>query len=132
MNFAAPDIMGQSWTYDYDFGARRYLPFRVPRWTSMDPMAEKYFSTSPYAYCAGDPVNLVDKKGMFIGKYYSYNGDYVGFDGLPDNWVYLVNDDTINEYNKLDQRYVSFEINFMVLNENAEEVDGLIIIIRDV
>ena len=27
--FAAPDIMGQSWTYDYDFGARRYLPFRV-------------------------------------------------------------------------------------------------------
>ena len=116
---------------DYDFGARRYLPFRVPRGTSMDPIAEKYFSISPYAYCAGDPVNLVDKKGMFIGKYYSYNGDYVGFDGLPDNRVYLVNDDTINEYNKLDQRYVSFEINFMVLNENAEEVDGLIIITRE-
>ena len=47
----------------YDFGARRYLPFRVPRWTSMDPLAEKYFSISPYAYCAADPVNLVDKKG---------------------------------------------------------------------
>lgn len=49
---------------DYDFGARRYLPFRVPRWTSMDPMEEKYFSISPYAYCAGDPVNLVDPSGM--------------------------------------------------------------------
>ena len=116
---------------DYDFGARRYLPFRVPRWTTQDPLAEKYYSISPYAYCAGDPVNLVDKKGMFIGKYYSYNGDYVGFDGLPDNRVYLVNDDTINAYNKLDQRYVSFEIIFMVLNENAEEVDGLIIITRE-
>ena len=113
-----------------DFGARHYDPI-VPRWTSMDPMAEKYYSISSYAYCAGDPGNLVDKKGMFIGKYYSYNGDYVGFDGLPDNRVYLVNDDTINEYNKLDQRYVSFEINFMVLNENAEEVDGLIIITRE-
>ena len=51
---------------DYDFGARRYLPFRVPRWTTQDPLAEKYFSISPYAYCAGDPVNLVDPSGMII------------------------------------------------------------------
>ena len=50
----------------YDFGARRYLPFRVPRWTSMDPLAEKYFSISPYAYCAADPVNLVDINGMWV------------------------------------------------------------------
>ena len=49
---------------DYDFGARRYLPFRVPRWTTMDPMAEKYFSISPYAYCAGDPVRCYDPDGM--------------------------------------------------------------------
>ena len=48
---------------DYDFGARRYLPFRVPRWTAMDPMAEKYFPITPYAYCAGDPVNYWDPEG---------------------------------------------------------------------
>ena len=67
----APLFMGNPYRFsgkertlaDYDFGARRYLPFRVPRWTSMDPLAEKYFSISPYAYCAADPVNLVDKKG---------------------------------------------------------------------
>ena len=33
------------------------------RFTSMDPLAEKYYHLSPYAYCAGDPVNLVDPDG---------------------------------------------------------------------
>ena len=31
--------------------------------TSPDPLAEKYYPLSPYAYCAGDPVNLVDPEG---------------------------------------------------------------------
>ncbi len=31
----------------------------------MDPLAEKYYSISPYAYCAGNPVNLVDPDGHF-------------------------------------------------------------------
>jgi hypothetical protein len=29
----------------------------------MDPLAEKYYHLSPYAYCAGDPANLVDPDG---------------------------------------------------------------------
>lgn len=29
----------------------------------MDPLAEKYYSISPYAYCGGDPVNFVDPDG---------------------------------------------------------------------
>jgi len=29
----------------------------------MDPLAEKYYSVSPYVYCAGNPVNLVDEGG---------------------------------------------------------------------
>ena len=34
--------------------------------TSPDPLAEKYYSLSPYAYCAGDPVNLVDPEGKAV------------------------------------------------------------------
>ena len=49
----------------YDFGARMYSPTTM-RWTTMDPLCEKYYSISPYAYCAGDPVNLVDSDGMEI------------------------------------------------------------------
>ena len=42
----------------------RYLSPNFHRFTTMDPLCEKYYSISPYAYCAGDPVNLVDPEGM--------------------------------------------------------------------
>ena len=29
-------------------------------WLSVDPMADKYPNISPYAYCAWNPVKLVD------------------------------------------------------------------------
>ena len=45
-----------------DFGARQYSP-ALRRWLVPDPLSEKYYGISPYAYCAGDPVNLVDPDG---------------------------------------------------------------------
>lgn len=47
----------------YDFGARMYSPSNM-RWMTMDPLAEKYYHISPYAYCAGNPVNLAVPDGM--------------------------------------------------------------------
>ena len=35
------------------------------RFMSIDPKAESFYHISPYTYCAGDPVNLVDPDGMF-------------------------------------------------------------------
>ena len=32
----------------------------------MDPLAEKYYSTSPYAWCGNNPVRFVDPEGMDI------------------------------------------------------------------
>ena len=32
-------------------------------WMAPDPMAEKYPGISPYLYCSGDPVNVVDPQG---------------------------------------------------------------------
>ena len=32
----------------------------------MDPLAEKYYFLSPYAYCSGNPVNFVDPDGKDI------------------------------------------------------------------
>lgn len=46
----------------YDYGARQYDP-AIARFTSMDPLTEKYYHISPYAYCAGNPVNYVDLDG---------------------------------------------------------------------
>ena len=45
-----------------DYGARFYHQLSS-RWTTMDPLAEKYYSVSPYAFCSNNPVNFVDWDG---------------------------------------------------------------------
>ena len=45
------------------FGARYYDADLTTGWLSVDPMADKYPGMSPYNYCAGNPVKLVDPDG---------------------------------------------------------------------
>ena len=45
--------------------ARHYHP-TLSIWLSVDPMADKYPSMSPYTYCADNPVKLVDPDGREI------------------------------------------------------------------
>ena len=48
--------------YGY-FGARYMDHELMTMWLSVDPMADKYPNISPYAYCAWNPVKLVDPDG---------------------------------------------------------------------
>ena len=48
----------------YYFDARYYDPTLSGLFLSVDPMSDKYPSTSPYAYCVWNPVKLVDPDGM--------------------------------------------------------------------
>ncbi len=48
--------------YGY-FGARYMDHELMTMWLSVDPMADKYPAISPYAYCAWNPVKLVDPDG---------------------------------------------------------------------
>ena len=48
--------------YGY-FGARYMDHELMTMWLSVDPMMDKYPSFSPYAYCAWNPVKLVDPDG---------------------------------------------------------------------
>ena len=41
----------------------RLYDARVGRWLSVDPLFEDYKGVSPYAYCLGNPVKLVDTDG---------------------------------------------------------------------
>ena len=52
----------------YDYGARQYSP-ALPSWDRIDPLAEEYYSVSPYAYGGNNPVNRVDFYGMFPTRY---------------------------------------------------------------
>ncbi len=49
----------------YDYSARQY-DAAIGQFTSMDPLCEKYYHISPYAYCAGNPVKYVDPDGKAI------------------------------------------------------------------
>ena len=54
-----------------DFGERQYDSF-LGRWNAIDPLAEKYPSISPYAYCADNPENLVDRNGEFPETFWDF------------------------------------------------------------
>ena len=80
------------WTYTFSakerdpetglsyFGSR-YYSSDLSIWLSVDPMAAKYPSLSPYVYCADNPVRCVDPNGEEIyefdenGKYLRTSGD---------------------------------------------------------
>ncbi|MBQ6200281.1 MAG: RHS repeat-associated core domain-containing protein [Prevotella sp.] len=51
----------------YDFGARWYDVAGVPMWTSVDPLAEKYYNVSPYVYCENNPLRFIDPDGREMG-----------------------------------------------------------------
>ena len=48
-----------------DYGARFYNP-TIARWASPDPLAEKYYSISPYAFCNNNPVRYLDPDGRYF------------------------------------------------------------------
>ncbi|AZA80842.1 sugar-binding protein [Chryseobacterium lactis] len=49
----------------FDYGWRQYMP-DLGRWNSMDQLSEKYLSTSPFAYVAGNPVSRFDVDGRWF------------------------------------------------------------------
>ena len=51
------------------FGARYYDSDLMTGWLSVDPMADKYPGLSPYAYCAWNPVKLVDPDGRMLDEW---------------------------------------------------------------
>ena len=82
-------------------------------WLSVDPMSDKYPSTSPYTYCGNNPVKLVDPNGREIGEYYDMNGKWLGTDGKNDYKVYFVEDSKSQKQLKKDARahqYTSSDI----------------------
>lgn len=61
---------------EYDSQARRYYA-TIMRATTIDPLAEKYYHISPYAWCNNDPVNRFDPDGRHNYRHDRKTGDFV-------------------------------------------------------
>lgn len=68
---------------EYDSKARWYYP-AICRTTTMDPLAEKYYSTSPYAWCGNNPINAIDPDGrkIVVGTWYGRMFAELGFNNF--------------------------------------------------
>ena len=72
---------------EYDNKARWYYP-AICRTTTMDPLAEKYYSISPYAWCGNNTMRFVDpdgrdiymfdQEGNFTGDIIEQEGEHMG------------------------------------------------------
>ncbi len=102
-----------------DYGARQYDPF-LARWSAPDPLAEKYYSTSPYAFCNNNPVNFVDPDGR--DWYEAEDGSVMWRDGNEQSYV----DETGKEWENIGQKYTYYlqdgsAIYFYQQNVNGEQ-----------
>ena len=98
---------------EYDSEARWYYP-AVCRTTTMDPLAEKYYSTSPYAWCGNNPVRFVDPEGMDI-----YDIDSTGTivrqeENKEKDILWIVDKDK----NRIDGKSIEFEYGTIKTQQN--------------
>ncbi len=84
---------------EYDSEARWYYP-AIMRTTTMDPHAENYYSISPYAWCANNPVKFVDPDGRETRVAQVEDGTYRVIGGAlnKDRNIYIYTQDINGNY----------------------------------
>ena len=102
-----------------DFGARMYNP-TIARWTTSDPMSEKYYGISPYVYCLGNPISIIDPNGMDIWTM-DEKGNVVWVKESDDHRLYYVNNNGVwsDDYVSVSDRSILDD-----LTKTEAKVDG--------
>jgi RHS repeat-associated protein len=88
----------------YDYGARHY-DAALGAWTTADPLAEKYYSVSPYAYCGNNPVMRIDPDGKDWYEYTDKDGNSQAMWRRLQDKTYT--DDNGNVWNNIGENYLS-------------------------
>ncbi len=140
--FSGKEQIPQSSLGWYDFGARWYDPIHA-RWTTPDPMAEKYYSISPYVYCAGNPVNIVDPEGRDVWEIYR-DGRVIRKEESKEHILYAVDaygnrgesmsfssEDILLQLKKDNTKKETRSINFGADKESVENAIGLFLFLAD-
>ena len=117
--------------YHY-YGARYYDSEKI-NWLSVDPLSDKYPSMSPYAYCANNPVILVDPDGKQLTTHIEVqkngNGKYkvVGGKVDGDRGIYVVDKNGKRTGQKLGEMLT----NYSFMNDKGKPVENAIINLSD-
>ena len=111
------------------FGARYYDSDILTGWLSVDPLADKYPGLSPYAYCAWNPVRLVDLDGEEIWIRGTDYNDYQYKEGKlynKDGTEYTGNDEFANRVQKdlniLKEKGMSKQVNSLENSSNKHTI----------
>ncbi len=72
---------GLNW---YDYGARHYDP-AIARWTTQDPLAEKYYGWNQYNYCGANPILRIDSEGKIWETVWDAASLAMGVKSFKDN-----------------------------------------------
>ena len=115
---------------NYDYFGARYYSYELYNWTSVDPLADKYPSISPYAYCSNNPIKNVDSDGNeVLNMMNPYSTDIEGqilynaannFVDKPQNHIFFISHgspDNMYPYNMDDMTAESF---VQYLSSNSE------------
>jgi len=78
--------------YDTIYSEATLEPKVISRWLSPDPMAEEFYSWSPYNFVYNNPIRFTDPTGLFPIDYYDQKGNHIGTDGNDDGRVVVVTD----------------------------------------
>jgi RHS repeat-associated protein len=69
----------------YYFGARYHDP-KISVFFGVDPLMDKFPGISAYAYCANNPIKLIDPNGMDIYRYDDQTGEMIFYKSTTDNF----------------------------------------------
>ena len=104
-----------------NYGARYYYDW-ASIWLSVDPMSDKYPSTSSYAYCRNNPIMLIDPDGMDDDWYQNSKGhtfwqegnaptvnrDGETYNNIGSTYSYKVSNNQTNNYNQNDLESIDY------------------------
>ncbi len=95
------------------FGARAYDPVSCI-FMQVDPMAEKYYGMTPYAYCSNNTINRIDPFGQ--ADYFNETGEFLYRDKFDDGDIRIIKQ---NDYLKIQKEPDSFEIHLIVYSSTV-------------
>lgn len=97
---------------DYRPFGERFYSSDIQRWTTPDPLAEKYYDLSPYAFCNNNPINFVDPDGMDWYEDDAGNAKWIDFS----TEVHV--DSTGREWKNIGPEYLFFNGQYLFTSNN--------------